>query len=105
MSSQAIRAGAAFVEIFADDSKMMRTLAKSQIALRKWGKAASAAGTKLIAAGTAMLAPLLAATRAYASMGAEMARGAQKTGMAVESLSQLKYAANQSGVEFEKLET
>lgn len=104
-SSSAIRAGAAFVEIFADDSKLMRTLAKNQVALKKWGKAASAAGTKLIAAGTAMLAPLLAATRAYASMGAEMARGAAKTGMSVEALSALKVAAAQSGVGVEQLES
>jgi len=103
--SGAIRAGRAFVELFTDDVKLTAGLAKVQAKFGAWGKGISAMGKKAIASGMALAAPLLAASKIYAAMGAEMAEASAKTGVSVEALSNLKYAAEQSGVSMEGLET
>jgi hypothetical protein len=60
-SAQGIRAGRAYVELFADDSKLMRALKLAETKLKAFGDAVTAMGRKMLAAGTAIVAPLLAA--------------------------------------------
>ena len=62
-------------------------------------------GKQLMAAGLSVTAPMLVAANSWASSGAELYRMSQRTGMAVEQLSALKFAAETSGVEMETLET
>lgn len=101
--SSAVRAGRAFVEILGDDVKLQQTLKRVQAQFAAWGRAMTAVGTKALASGTAILAPLIAAARQYATMGAEMAETAEKMGVSVEAVSQLSYAAGQTEVSLDDL--
>lgn len=103
-SSQGIRAGRAFVELFADDTKLVRGLRAAEKRLKAFGAGVQSIGTKLFALGSAAVAPLLATTNVFASMGDQLAKMSLRTGISVESLSELGYAADQSGASIEMLE-
>ena len=102
--SSAIRAGRAFVEIFADNSKLVRGLKAAQARLKAFGTSVRAMGTKMMAVGGAITAPLIGAAKVFSSMGDDMAKMAARTGVSVENLSELGYAADQSGASLEVLE-
>ena len=104
-STQGIRAGRAFVEIFADDSKLVRGLKAAQAKLKNFGASVRAMGTKLMAAGAAVAAPLAGMSKTFSDMGDHIAKMAARTGISVESLSELAYAADLSGTSLEGLET
>jgi hypothetical protein len=111
VSPKGIRAGAAFVEIFADDSKLVRGLAKARTQLRSFGKSVSqigdgikTAGTWMLGPGTAIVAPMIAATKTFTETGHALTMMSERTGVSVEALSELQYAAGQSGVEMDALE-
>jgi hypothetical protein len=78
----AVRAGRAFVELFADPSKLDAGLAKAAGKLQAWGGSISAIGSRLAGGTGAALGPLYA----------------------VEELSKLKFAAERSGVPLEDLD-
>jgi hypothetical protein len=104
-SAGAIRAGRAFVELFADDSRLVRGLRGAETKLKAWGQTITGMGAKILAGGTALAAPLVASTKVFADMGDKLAKASQRTGASVESLSELGHAAEQSGTTFEGLET
>src|SRR5690606_5551309 len=58
----------------------------------------------LVAAGGAVIAPLLAAVQHFATAGDQVNKASDRTGVAVEALSELAYAADQSGANLETLE-
>lgn len=103
-SSQGIRAGRAFVQLFADDTKLVRGLKAAEKRLKAFGAGVQSIGTKLFGLGSAAVAPLLAATNVFASMGDQLAKMSARTGTSVESLSELGYAAEQSGADLQALE-
>lgn len=110
-ASGAIRAGRAFVELFADDSKLVRGLKIAQAKLAAFGKGITAAGQGVmnlglgaLGAGLAGLAPLAGATKLFADMGSALQDASERTGVAVEELSALQFAAEQGGASFEELE-
>jgi hypothetical protein len=103
-SSQGIRAGRAFVELFADDTKLVRGLKSAEKRLKAFGAGVQSIGTALFGLGTAAIAPLLATTNVFASMGDQLAKMSARTGISVESLSELGYAAEQSGADLQALE-
>lgn len=70
----AIRAGRAFVELFADDSKLKKGLLSASNRLDAFGKKAGDIGLKLGAAGAAMSAPLLMAVQDAAKASEAMAK-------------------------------
>jgi hypothetical protein len=96
-TAQGIRAGRAFVELFADDSKLVRGLRKAEQKLKAFGDSIRNLGMKATALGSAILAPLGAAAKSFADMGSRMWDMAKRTGVSVEALSALSYAAEQSG--------
>jgi hypothetical protein len=100
-----IRAGRAFVEIFGDDSALQRTLKASQKRLEDFGKSVGEVGKKMALIGSAALAPMLGAVKIYADMGDQMTAMSKRTGVSVEALSELGYAAKQSGTSLESVET
>lgn len=59
-AAQGIRAGRAFVELFADDKRLVRGLRRAQAKLQAFGAAVRGMGLRVAAAGAAMLAPLAA---------------------------------------------
>ncbi|GAB6188130.1 phage tail tape measure protein [Thermopirellula anaerolimosa] len=103
-SPSAIRAGQAFVELFADDSRLVRGLKAASKRLKAWGQSVTAAGRRMLSAGMVAVGGMLGASRVFASMGDTMAKASQRTGIAVERLSELAYAAEQSGADLEALE-
>ena len=100
----AIRAGRAFVELFADDSKLVRGLRRASAKLKAFGSAVRNIGLKMAAVGAAAMAPLLGAAKVFASMGDNIAKMSQRTGMGVRALSELQFAASQSGTDIDSLE-
>lgn len=102
--ANAIRAGAAFVELSLQD-KFSKGLDKARKQLADFGSSLTSIGTKVGAIGAGILAPLAAASARFASMGDEINKASQRTGVGVEALTELKYAAEQSGASFEELES
>ena len=103
-TAQGIRAGRAFVELFADDSKLVRGLRRAEQKLKAFGDSIRNMGLKAIGLGSAILAPLGAAAKSFADMGSRMWDMAKRTGVSVEALSALSYAAEQSGAGVEAFE-
>lgn len=102
--SGAIKAGGAFVEIFADDSKLVRGLRKAQRRLKAFASFATGAGRRMATSATAMAAPFAIALTAFAKIGDTFDKISQRTGVSVEMLSKLGFAAEQSGADVETLE-
>lgn len=103
-SSSAIRAGRAFVELFADEKPLVRGLNAAKAKLNSFGSAVAKIGAGLTGAGLAIAGPLLASAKAFADVGSDLADMSGRTGIAVEQLSALKFAADQSGTSMEGLE-
>ena len=68
VSAQGIRAGRAFVELFADDSKLVRGLKAAPKRLRAFGASVRAIGAKMFAAGALVAGPLSLAVNAASDM-------------------------------------
>ena len=102
--SKGIRAGRAFVELFADDSKLVAGLNRAAARLKAFGASVSAVGMKLATLGGAALAPMLGAAKMFGSAGDDLAKMSQRTGASVEALSQLAYAAAMADVDTDGLD-
>jgi hypothetical protein len=99
-----VRAGQAYVELAVKDDKLTAGLRKAEASLKAFGNSVGALGTKFAALGAVMVTPLFAAAKQFADSGTALLLMSERTGIAVESLSALTYAANQAGVETEELE-
>jgi len=100
-NSKGIRAGRAYVELFAESGPLAAGLRSAAAKLKAWGTSIRDTGAKIAAMGGIAMTPMIAAAKGAASAGAEMYEMAAKTGMTVEELSRLKYAADLSGVSIE----
>jgi len=101
--SRGIRAGRAFVELGVSD-KLSAGLRRAQRRLQAFGAGVRQVGLRLVAAGAAALAPLGLAVRIFAKAGDELEKMSRRTGVSVEALSELAFAAEQSGADLETLE-
>jgi TP901 family phage tail tape measure protein len=99
-TSKGIRAGRAYIELSLDD-KLTQGLSKAQAQLSRFGTSIASLGARLTGLGAAIVAPLAASVKSFASLGDQIAKMSRRTGVAVEALSQLKYAAEQSGTSIE----
>lgn len=103
-SARGIRAGAAYIELFLNDSKLVRGLQNASKKLKAFGDAITGWGQKMTAIGAAVTAPLIGSAKAFSEMGDRMAKMSQRTGISVETLSELAYAAELSGADLDTLE-
>jgi len=103
-SAGAIRAGKAFVEIYGDDSKLSKTIANTRAKMRGLAEGMQKLGAPLAAVGGAMTASLGLAVKSFTEAGDALDKMAGRTGVSVESLSALKFAAEQSGASLEDVE-
>ena len=103
-STSDILAGRAAVELYLNKSLLTKGLKTVSAEFRAFGAGLSSIGKTFMALGAGITAPLLLAAHSWASSGAELARMSQRTGMAVESLSALKFAAEQTGTGFDQVE-
>jgi len=104
-SSGAIRAGRAFVELFADDSKLVRGLRSAEKKVVKFGQNIQAIGRRLFTLGAAVGGIMAVAAKGFASWGDSLSKMSGRTGVAVTALSELAYAAQQSGTDVATLES
>jgi len=104
-SGNAIRAGAAFIEIYTKDNALVRGLDRAQKRLKAFGTSVREFGTKLAGIGAAAVAPLAASAKLFADTGSDLVDMSQRTGASVEALSELGFAAEQSGADMATLET
>lgn len=104
-SSGAVRAGGAYVEIFAKDGKFQQAMTRVQNRLKATAAAMRSTGAGLMGIGTAIAAPILGAAQAFANLGSELADMSARTGVATEALSVLKFAAEQTGADMGSVET
>ena len=102
--SQGIRAGAAYVELYTKDSRLVKGLQAAEKKLQAFGAGIASIGTKLAGLGASVVTPLLGAAKVFADMGSNMVDMSQRTGVSVEALSELGFAAEQSGADVETLE-
>jgi hypothetical protein len=103
-STSGIRAGRAFVELFADDSQLVRGLRRAEKKLKAFGASIRKLGLMAVGIGTAVLAPLAASAKLFSRYGDQVAKMAKRTGLSVETLSELRFVASQTGTEFQSLE-
>ncbi len=102
-NTRGIRAGRAFVELGVSD-KLTAGLRRAQKRLKAFGDGVRAVGTRLTAIGAAGLAPLAASVRSFAKAGDTLDKMSKRTGVSVEALSELGFAAEQSGADLQTLE-
>ena len=114
----AIRAGAAYIEVFLEQNRLAQSITSVQTKLRgmsatlsKMGSAAYGGGlpgplgaiAHFATSPAGMFAGLITAAKSAATFGTELDILAQKTGLAHEVIGSLDYAAKQSGVSTEQL--
>ena len=102
-NTRGIRAGRAFVELGVSD-KLSAGLRRAQKRLKAFGDGVRVVGTRLAAIGAAGLAPLAASVRSFAKAGDTLDKMSKRTGVSVEALSELGFAAEQSGADLQTLE-
>jgi len=103
-SAAGIRAGAAYVELFVKDNRLTRGLAAAAAKLKAFGAGITGIGTQLLGIGGALATPFALAAKLFADMGSDLIDMSQRTGVSVEALSELGFAAEQSGADMETLE-
>jgi hypothetical protein len=104
-AASGVRAGRAYVELFADGTRLESGLRQAQAKLRAFSATVNAIGAGLILAGTSIAAPLGLAVKAFTDHGDQLDKMSERTGMSVEALSKLRLAADYSGTSLEQVET
>lgn len=99
MSSGGIEAAKAFVRVYWEDSAIRRGIEGSKAMLESAAAKIAGIGAGMAGAGATILAPLTAAVFQFAGAGAAIDDMSQRTGASAEALSQLAYAAGQSGTD------
>ena len=104
MALGAIRAGKAFVEVYADGTRLASDFKKIGNQFKAFGAGISAIGLKIMGVGTAITAPFAAAIKHFMDAGSALDDMAQRTGVSTNALSELGYAALISGTNIEAVE-
>ena len=97
-SSGAVRAGGAFVEIFAKDGKFQQAMTRVQNRLKATAAAMRQVGTNLSIGGAALGAPFVLAAREATGFTLAMAQVRANTGATEEQFQRLNKAARDMGV-------
>jgi TP901 family phage tail tape measure protein len=98
-----VRAGRAFVELSLQDN-LTKGMNAAAATLKGFGTRVAEVGAVMSGIGAAITAPFIAATKSFADAGSRLYDLSQRTGLSVEALSALKYAAEQSGSSLEAVE-
>ncbi|MEM9825089.1 MAG: phage tail tape measure protein [Planctomycetota bacterium] len=99
-----VKAGAAYVELFVKGGKFSAGMEAASAKLRSFGRGATMVGGLATAAGTAIVTPFLAAAKSFAAAGDAVHKMASRTGISTKALSELGFAAEQSGSDLQTLE-
>lgn len=104
-SAKDIKAGAAYVELAVRDNRFRRGLDAAARRLKAFGAGVATVGAGVIAQGTAMAAPFVALAFHFKDAGDALNKMSARTGASVEALSELGFAAEQSGGNIEDVES
>jgi len=99
-----IRAGRAFVELTLKDGAFVRGLSDASKRLRSFSTEIAEIGAIIAAAGSAIVGPLIYAVKTFENFASKLKDMSDRTGVSVESLSELSHAAEQSGTSIETVE-
>jgi len=102
-SASGIKAGRAYVELGVND-RLTKGLRAAQARLQAFGGAVRNIGLGMVGAATAAVAPLAASVKLFSDVGDSVAKAATRTGMSTEAMSELGFAAEQSGADMATLE-
>jgi TP901 family phage tail tape measure protein len=94
MSSGAIRAGSAYIEIFCNDTRAQQTLDRMQQKMSSMGSAMQRFGTQMAIGGVMMGAPIAQAVRQFAAFDDVMRNMQASTGITTDQLKRVQDAAN-----------
>lgn len=104
MGRKNIRAGRAEIAVGLDKSPFEKAARQVQDRLKAMSKSFAKIGGAMAGAGTAILAPLTAATKVFADAGDSLDKMSARTSASVEWLSAMGFAAGQSGTDIGTLE-
>jgi hypothetical protein len=96
-----IEAGRAYVELLLKGEAFAKGLEGAKDQLKKFSGGVAAIGAALLAAGGALRGSLLGALAVFAEGGEELDILSKRTGIAVDSLSELGFAARRSGTDLD----
>ena len=96
-SGRAIRAGRAFVELFADNTKLVRGLRAAQTKVRAFGQKLQNIGMRIATTTAAMALPIAIATRTFAGFEDQMAQVRAVTGATGRDFDKLTQRAKELG--------
>ncbi len=99
-----IRTGKAYVELGTNNKPLLQGLQAAQTRLKVFGAAVQGIGLRMMAMGAAGLAPLASAVKHFSDTGAALDDMSKRTGLSAEALSELGFAADQSGAGLEVVE-
>jgi TP901 family phage tail tape measure protein len=99
-SAGAIRAGSAYVEIFARDGQFQQAMSRIRTRMMTLGTQLRQAGTSMTIGGTAMGAPFVFAARTAAAFSLEMARVRANTGATDQQFASLNASAKTFAIQF-----
>ena len=85
----AIRAARAYVELFADDSKLVRGLRRAQAKLKAFGRSVQQFGRQLLTVGSLAAVPFALSAQTFANFESQMARVKALTGATGEQFTRL----------------
>ncbi len=100
-----IQAGSAYVRLWVKNNEFLKGLNSAGKTLKSWGTGISVIGGAISAMGTGIVTSLVSAASHFADSGDEINKMSQRTGASVKALSELRYAAGQSGIAVGDLET
>ena len=92
-----IRAARAYVELFADDSKLVRGLRRAQAKLNAFGKSVQHFGRQLLTIGTLAAVPLALSAQTFAQFESQMARVKALSGATGDQFARLETEAKRLG--------
>jgi len=96
----AIRAGRAFVELFADDSALVRGLRRAGYKLKAFGRSVSQLGRSMLRATTAILVPVGLGVREFARFEEQLARVSTMVDDTAAHMGRFRKALSGMAVEF-----
>jgi len=97
MSRRGVKAGRAFVELYADNSKLVRGLLEARSRVRAFGRRLQVLGAKMVTATAPMIAGIAFATRTFAGFSDQMAQTRAVTGATAGEFAGLTEMAKELG--------
>lgn len=99
-TASGIRAGAAYIEIFADDSKLMRGLKTAQHKLKEFGAVCREIGTRMLETSALLATPFVAGAKVFADFEQQMANVSTMVDKPQEHMARFSNGIREMAVQF-----